>query len=191
MHTNVHSISPCFEPSSIRQWFPIVIVLWSCFNKLHILTQSFELQPISDLFHTFKDLSWDWTCRPSNIHSSLIKKVLDTTECTHVKCVTLLNSAEWAVLVVSLVTCLMHQARKGGPAATCAQPRWVHVEDWKYSWTCLQFLGLVCQERCSIAQLICTLAPAACKPMLNSAAWDMPQAPYSSISFAAVIQWFS
>lgn len=139
----------------------------------------------SGLFHIFKDLSWDWISRPHNAHSSLNKTALGITQRTHTKHVTRLNSAEWPVLTVSPATCLMQDARKGGPAAARAQPRWVHVKDW----TCLQFLDLVQHQRCNIAQLICTLAPAVYKPMLNSAAWDIPQA--QCMNFEAVMQWCS
>lgn len=85
----------------------------------------------SCFFQIFKDFSWDWTCRPYNTHSSQNKAALDIPQHTDTKSVTWLNSAGWAVLVVSPATCLVNQARKGGPAATPAQPRWVHVEVWK------------------------------------------------------------
>lgn len=173
IHNNIKSIFLCFELSSIRQHFPH----GHCYMKLLQQVTCTYTEFLCSLFAScffqiFKDFSWDWTCRLYNTHSSLNKAALDITQHTDTKCVTWLNSAGRAVLVVGPAACLTHQARKGGPAATRAQPRRVHVEAWK------DIAKIVCSflpwfiSRDVSAQLTCTLALVVCKLVLNSAAWN-------------------
>lgn len=83
------------------------------------------------------------------------------------------------------------------PLASCKMPGRVVLQQhmpsrdgfmWKTELVC-SFLTWSSSRDVNIAQLICTLAPAVYKPMLNSAAWDIPQA--QCMSFGAVMQWCS
>lgn len=123
MCNDIHSVSPCLELFSVRQSSPHCNHYVQFFQQVpctyRVLNYSLFA---SGLFHVFKELSRDRACWPYNTHSSLRTTALAiehelNEHHTHTKCVTWLNSAEWAALVVSPATCLMHEASKGGLAA--------------------------------------------------------------------------
>lgn len=144
----------------------------------------------SGLFHIFKDISWDWICHTTHI-PVWTKQLIYHTACSHELC----YMAEFSRMgcVGGEFNCLPHAPGQEGWSCSSTFPAEMGLcgRLKGYSWPCLQFLDLVHQQRCSIAQPMCSLGPAICKPMLNSAAWDVPQAHYSSMILAAVMQWCS